>query len=447
MTPALGVLLVVFLFGLLIRTWCDSAEARQLRIAALIIQPDADQGEVVSTALDRTRMLLSAIKLLRLFSLFVLATSGSLVAIDLREVAAAGGTPPWYANPLVVDVFAFVALFLILIISSTYGARRAFRRSEQLRENPPAWITDEDVSWPAWVATGWIGWEWLMHSLERFLAVGMRRPQATMYELEDQIRLDVEDIDPESVATPGASTTIQRERTELEMVRAIQRLDSTLVREVMKPINQVTAIRIKDYSPKRLLELARRTGYSRIPVYEDQITNLQGYINIYDLLDLEESPKDLRQLVTKPIFVPEVARVDAIMNEMITRKQQVAIVFDEFGGTSGWLSREDIFEEIVGEVEDEYERPRRKILPVKDWFLVSPTIDLDDLEEEIGLELPKRNCDTIAGYIYQRLGRVPRPGEVLEERGWRIVVSGLDNHRIRRIRAIPPAPEDGKPEE
>ena len=437
MTTTFGFLLIVFLLGLLIRIWCDNSEARQLRVAALIIQPDSDEGDAMATALDRTRMLLSAIKLLRLFSLFLLATAVGLVGILVRDRLSAG--------PLLLDLISFLVLFAILIASSTHAARRAFRRTAQLRDNPPAWITDEDADVPAWVGTGWIAWEWLMHVLDRLLCAGMSRPQATMYEVEDQIRLDVEN--EESSRAEGLASGVERERTEPDMVRAIQRLDTTLVREIMRPINQVTAVRIKDYSPRRLLELARRTGYSRIPVYEDQITNLQGYINVYDLLEPDELPKSLRPLVTKPIFVPEVARVDTVLNEMISRKQQVAIVFDEFGGTSGWLSREDIFEEIVGEVEDEYERPRRKIFPVKDWYLVTPTIDLDDLRDEIGLELPKRNCDTIAGYIYHRLGRVPRPGEVLEERGWRIVVSGIDNHRIRRIRVIPPSTENAKPEE
>src|SRR5690606_12578493 len=112
----------------------------------------------------------------------------------------------------------------------------------------------------------------------------------------------------------------------------------------------------------------------------------------------------------------------------------------EFGGTSGWLSREDIIEEIVGEVEDEYERPFRLISESAGGYLVDASADLDDLREETGLELSKRYSDTIAGYVYYRLGRVPKRGETIEEKGWKIRVAAIDNHRIRRLRLIPPAP-------
>lgn len=224
------------------------------------------------------------------------------------------------------------------------------------------------------------------------------------------------------------------------MVAAIERLDRTFVREIMRPVNQVTAVRLRDCTARRLLAICRRTGYTRIPVYEDHILNLSGYLNVYDILECERLPRDLRPLVVKPLFVPEVARVDHVLQEMIVRKQQVAIVFDEFGGTSGWLSREDILEEIVGELEDEYERPRQKILPVKGGYLVDGSLDLDDLADEVGLDLTRPHCDTVAGYIYFKLGRTPRRGEVLEEAGWKIRVAGLEGHRIRRVRLVAPPP-------
>jgi CBS domain containing-hemolysin-like protein len=157
-------------------------------------------------------------------------------------------------------------------------------------------------------------------------------------------------------------------------------------------------------------------------------------------------PESLRPLVIRPLFVPEVARVDSTLQEMILRKQQVAIVFDEYGGTSGWISREDILEEIVGEVGDEYEHPKSMVERVGDAYVVDASMNLDDVRNEVGLDLPRRNYDSIAGWIYARLGRAPRRGETLEEAGWKIVVANVVGHRISNVRLLPPTEVDRQDE-
>jgi CBS domain containing-hemolysin-like protein len=276
--------------------------------------------------------------------------------------------------------------------------------------------------------------------------LGFHRPSAQLFEQDERLHLRLAGQNGETDQPAVQSRREGGDRTEAQMIRAIQRLDRTLVREIMRPINQVTAIRLRDYTSRRLLELCRQTGFTRIPCYTDQITNLIGFINVYDVLESESQPRDLRPFLSDALFVPEVARVDVVLETTIAARQQVAIVFDEFGGTSGWLSREDILEEIVGDVGDEYERPRPMIVESRGSFLVDPSADLDDLGEELGLELPKRHCDTLAGYVYARLGRVPRRGETIEEKGWTIRVAAMAGHRIRRLRLIPP-PHDEENED
>jgi Mg2+/Co2+ transporter CorC len=337
-----------------------------------------------------------------------------------------------YATGLVV----LLALVLLVYI----WANRRSVDADDSRALIPAWLADTEVHLPVPALVGAVTWERAFSLLDLLPSgLGLSRPEAQLIEQEGRLALRLGSPGAETSASP--SEPPPGDRTEAQMIRAIQRLDRTLVREIMRPINHVTVVRLKDTPPKRLLDICRRTGFTRIPCYENQITNLIGYINVYDLLETDTLPADLREMVTQALFVPEVARVDMVLREMIGARQQVAIVFDEFGGTSGWLSREDILEEIIGEVGDEYERPRRSIVETKDGFLADGETDLDDLKEEIGLDLPKRNCDTIAGYIYARLGRVPRRSEEIDEKGWRIRIAGLDRHRIRKVRLFPPAVE------
>jgi len=155
-------------------------------------------------------------------------------------------------------------------------------------------------------------------------------------------------------------------------------------------------------------------------------------------------PKEVRRLVHSALFVPEIARVDLALQEMLRARSQIAICYDEFGGCSGLLSREDIIEEITGDITDEYDRPESaKIQRAHGHYLVDAAIDLDDLREQVGLSLEKRHADTLAGYIYSHFNRTPRRGEGFEVQGWRIDVFQMDKHLVRRVRINPP----GMPEE
>lgn len=428
--------------GLALRLWCEIIEARHLRLsAALLGQADsasALEPTTVTTVLRRTRAVLGASKLVRLASLFLLVPGVVMGALMLEPVVLGwlgGAIPVDLARGLDV-VAATLVIFLLLFYSHMFAVQREGRRMlARPLDQAPDWVVDEDVPPPAMLVAAWAIWESAGGVLDRVLnLVKLGRPSAQLVEQDSGVRLSVDaPIDESTPKGAGSDDDIER-----RMIRAIHDLDHTLVREVMRPINQVTAVRLRDTSPRRLLELARRTGYTRFPCYDDVVTNLSGYINVYDLLNPETMPTAIGPLVIKPLLVPEVARLDQVLQQMIATKHQVAIVFDEFGGTSGWLSREDILEEIIGEVGDEFAHPTASIQRVGNDWLADPAVHVDDLERELGLELPKRAYDTLGGFIYYRLGRVPRRGEVLEEAGWKIHVAGMDEHRLRRVRLTPP---------
>lgn len=424
---------ILFALGVIVRAWGEDAEARQLRRTALLLRPDSEDGGLLEPAqvdaiLERTKMVLGTTKLSRLIGMFLLIPSGILIGISFSP-------GPWGL------AISTLAIFLVFLVLHGAALSLAVRRIGESSGDPPSWLLDREIHAPLPFVIGSVAWERAQRVLDSLLAPArLGRPQAQLIEQDDRIHLHI--VTPAEQRAVQSDASESGERTEERMIRAITRLDRTLVREIMRPINQVTAIRLKDFTSRRFLDLCRRTGFTRLPCYEDQITNLIGYINVYDVLENDKLPRDLRALVTEALYVPEVARVDAVLKEMISRKQQIAIVFDEFGGTSGLLSREDIIEEIVGDVGDEYERPRRMVIESRGGYLVDPSTDLDDLREEIGMVVPKRNCDTVAGYVYARLGRVPRRGEVVEENGWQIRVAAMDGHRIRRLRVVPVSSEE-----
>jgi len=430
------------LLGLLIRYLGEKMEQNQVQLISNYFAfhesndtTDLEPDELTAV-LERTSNVLSSTKVLRLFSLLFLVPS-LMIVLYYTFYSSDNGNPAW-----LWQLFTVVFLFVILTSFSFITLNKKID-VEQADQELPNWMTDREENLPFVYTVCSQIWEKLLFLKSPLLKLFDIQPQPAylfesngMFHLDMQTPVEIEEKDEDTDESAKKISFI--ERTEEDMIQAIHRLDQTFAREIMKPINQVTAVRLSDHTPESFLELARVTGFTRIPCYKDKVTELIGYINIYDILEKNEMPESLSEHITKPLYFPEVARVDNVLSEMIISKKQVAIIYDEFGATSGWLSREDIFEEIVGEVEDEYEDPQNFVEEIEDGYIVKPQIDLDDLYDVLDLELSKDQCDTLAGYIYYRLGRTPRRGEEIVEQGWTIRVAGLENYRIRRVRLIPP---------
>jgi Mg2+/Co2+ transporter CorC len=428
------ILWILFLLGLTIRIVMALLEAKYVRWAwDWVCRPDEeDANGHRATILNRTYISLSAVRLARLVSLLLLVPSALLLIEFHITGTEQPATEVWHVLLVVLGLFFF---FVLLSAAMMGGLYRSERTSS--RRTSPKWLRDEAQRMPGPVAAGGLLWEWVVRQGQR-LAPGsfLQRPKARLYELDEELVMAVGERELGALdARKSERLSATNEKSEIDMIRAIQRLDQTLVREVMRPLNNVTAVSLINLTAEKFLQVARRTGYTRFPCYYDQVTNLIGYLNVHDFLESPQLPKDIRKLVHPCLFIPEVARVDFALQEMLRDRSQIAICYDEFGGCSGLLSREDIIEEITGEIMDEYDRPEsRKLEEAHGHYLVDPSIDLDDLKDEIGLDLEKKYCDTLAGYIYQHFSRTPRRGEGFEERGWRLDVVQMDKHRIRRVR-------------
>jgi CBS domain containing-hemolysin-like protein len=213
------------------------------------------------------------------------------------------------------------------------------------------------------------------------------------------------------------------EEEEKAMIYSIFQLGDTLAREVMIPRIDIQSLD-GDTTLAESTDLLLQSGFSRAPVYRNSVDNIIGLAYIKDLLDGWRKGRQFEPIsnfMREAYFIPEGMKLDDLLAEMQAKRVHMAIVVDEYGGTAGVVTIEDIVEEIVGEIRDEYD--------------FSGGIDLDDVNLLAGSELPKDTSETLGGFIYSHLGRVPIRGEVVEAGGLRLIVDQVAGRRIRKVRA------------
>ncbi len=224
---------------------------------------------------------------------------------------------------------------------------------------------------------------------------------------------------------------------DIDMIESIISFGDVEVSEVMTPRTEMVCLDLDDPLQQNL-DTAIACGHSRIPVYLERKDNVTGVLYVKDLLRHLYRKEDivLDSLVRKPYCVPRTKKIDELLQEFKAHRLHIAIVLDEYGGTDGLVTIEDILEEIVGEIRDEYEK--EEPLPVqrvsKDLADVDATVHIDDLNEELGLEIPEsENYDTIGGFLFASMGRVPAVGDTFEHDDVRFRVTSSDERRVLRL--------------
>lgn len=191
-----------------------------------------------------------------------------------------------------------------------------------------------------------------------------------------------------------------------------------------------------DSDPRAMIELIQDSGHSRIPVYENTDDEIVGIVHAKDLLlaAIKNGKElNLRELMRPAIFVPENKNLHELLKEMRLGRSQLAVVQDEFGGTAGIVSIEDIVEELVGEIVDEYDVEEPDLIMKENGFVVDGKKNLDDLNSEIGTSFDSEEFDTIGGYVFGLFGRQPKCKEFIDNEGYRFEVEETDGRRISRV--------------
>jgi CBS domain containing-hemolysin-like protein len=243
------------------------------------------------------------------------------------------------------------------------------------------------------------------------------------------------------------------ETQERELIHSIIEFGDTIVREVMVPRPDMCAVEA-DKAVSEALGVAMDAGFSRLPVYAGNVDDIVGIAYAKDLIRAEREGRGgapVRQCTRPAPFVPETKRVSRLMREMQEHKHHQAIVVDEYGGTAGLVTLEDLIEELVGEIVDEYDVEEPPVQRLGDGDVsVTARLPVDELNEILDADLPEGDWDTVGGLLFNVLGRIPVEGEAVDVDGLRLVAERVQGHRIGRIRinrhaqAVPPVAGNGE---
>jgi CBS domain containing-hemolysin-like protein len=331
-----------------------------------------------------------------------------------------------------ISAVALIVLALVLAIILVYGAVAIAR----VFFGTTAFVTNS-----VWLL-------WLLTAIQKPFVIAI---EGAIYLVADRDKMlsyfGAESFEPYSKAEEAEE---KLESEEKEMISAIYEFGETTVREIMTPRIDIEAIDAET-PPAEIYRQIASSPYSRFPVFDGKIDNVIGILHIKDVIKfLKTHPVEalsVRELVRDAAFIPETKKLDELLRDLRATKVGIAVVVDEYGGTAGLVTLEDVLEEIVGEIQDEYDDEAKPILEQEDGsYMVTAKLPVDDLDELLGKELKNEDYDTVGGLVFHELGRVPEKGDSFTKTGLRFTVLGMEKNRIKRLRIekLPSENDNGK---
>lgn len=226
---------------------------------------------------------------------------------------------------------------------------------------------------------------------------------------------------------------------ENEMIRSIFEMKNRVVREIMVPRTDMATVP-SDALLEEVLATINRCGHSRIPVYDGTIDNIIGLLYAKDLLrewGKDVNQTDLKRLIRQPFFIPETKNFEELLQDFKRKRVHIAIVIDEYGGTSGLVTIEDILEQIVGDIQDEYDAEEEWLVEQADGtVIIDARLPIEELKERFSIEVERDKFDTVAGLIFHRIGRIPKIGETVESSPLLMTILEADERKISKVRVV-----------
>jgi CBS domain containing-hemolysin-like protein len=226
-------------------------------------------------------------------------------------------------------------------------------------------------------------------------------------------------------------------RQERDLIESIIEFKDTLVREIMVPRTEIVAVE-RTTPLEEIFRLVLESGHSRFPVFEETIDNVVGLLLAKDLITFRMAPTmalDLEQVLRPAYFIPESKKISDLLRDLVERKTQIAVVIDEYGGTAGLITLEDILEEIVGEIYDEYDRLEPRLVPQEDGsVVVDARLDVEELMEHFDRPRPEGKFESVGGLLIHLLGRVPQVNDSVVIDDLELTVKSADQRRAKEVR-------------
>ena len=223
---------------------------------------------------------------------------------------------------------------------------------------------------------------------------------------------------------------------EKEMIRGIVELSDTSAKEIMVPRIDVVFIS-EDMDQEELISRFLETGHSRFPIYKETIDDVTGVLYVKDLLVriIKKETINISEVMRKAYFVPESMKLDVLLRELKARKVHIAVAVDEYGGTSGMVFLEDLIEEIVGDIQDEFDNEDEDLVSLSEnSWLCDARISLEDINDELGTDLPIDDYDTLGGFVFNLFGKIPVRYEKIQWKNINFIIQTVDGHKIQKIK-------------
>lgn len=381
------------------------------------------KAEALSALIEEPNKFLSAIQVVITLAGFMTSAEAAVsFSDDVGKLLSDIGIP--YGEEISVVIVTLILSFFTLVFGELLPKRIAMLHADGIALAVVKPILSVSTFFKPFV---WI----LSITVTLFLKIFRQRTDVTNVEYSED--------DIVSMLEAGRESGELKEEGK-RMITGIFAFDDMLAYEVMTPRTDVFSIDINEPAEEYMDELME-LRYSRIPVYEDDSDNIIGilYIKDYLIKAREEGfdNVDFRSILRKPYFVPETKKMDSLFYELQTTKQHIAILIDEYGGFSGIVTMEDIIEEIMGDIDDEYDEEELKIQKIsEDTFILDGSMNLDDIDEELGLNLESDNSETIGGLIIDILGEIPDEDDTGKEVICDKYKFRIDSIRDRRIEQI-----------
>ena len=424
--PMLGQIILLLVL-IIINAYFAAAEMAIVSVNKNRIRSLAQEGNKKAQALagliDEPNKFLSSIQVVITLAGFLTSAEAAVsFSDDVGALLEDAGIP--YGTEISVVLVTLILAFFTLILGELLPKRLAMLHADKISMGVVKPILFISVMFKPFV--------WLL-SITVTLILKLLRQRT------DVTSVEYSEDDVVSMLEAGQESGELKEEGK-KMITSIFAFDDLLAYEVMTPRTDVFSIDInaptEDYIDE-LMELR----YSRIPVYEDDSDNIIGILYIKDyLIKAREAGfdnVDFRSILRKPYFVPETKNIDSLFFELQTTKQHIAILIDEYGGFSGIVTMEDIIEEVMGDIDDEYDEVEPEIQKIaEDTYIVDGSMDLDDIDEELGIDLESENSETIGGFIIDILGEIPDENDTGREIEYENCRFRIDSVRDRRIEKI-----------
>jgi CBS domain containing-hemolysin-like protein len=270
---------------------------------------------------------------------------------------------------------------------------------------------------------------WLLDAFANFILriLGINAAQGEMHHSSEELQYLLEQ----------GKETGALDSSEHELIKNVFDFNERVVKNIMVPRTKISGMDI-DTSKDTLLELLITEGYSRMPVYQDSIDKIVGVVHAKDILPLlaRHTDFELKDIIRKPYFIPETKKINDLMAELQQKRMQIAIVLDEFGGTAGMVTLEDIVEELVGEIQDEFDEEKPIVDKISDReFIVNAVASIYDVNSHLPHDLPEDgDFDTVSGWVSEIFGKIPEVGEQKEADGYNITVLKKSDQNIESVK-------------